>query len=45
MKTFRILLALILVAAVVVIAAPDRAADAQAPTIKIGLLYDHSGPF
>ena len=25
--------------------APPPAADAQAPTIKIGLLFDHSGPF
>jgi branched-chain amino acid transport system substrate-binding protein len=45
MKTLRIALALILVAAVVVVAAPQRAADAQGQTIKIGVLFDHTGPF
>ncbi len=45
MKIFRVVLALILVAAAVVFTAPNRAADAQGQTIKIGILYDHSGPF
>jgi branched-chain amino acid transport system substrate-binding protein len=45
MKIFRVVLALILVAAVVIVTAPNRAADAQGQTIKIGILYDHSGPF
>src|SRR6266851_5969470 len=45
MKTIRIALVLALVAAVAVTAAPSRTADAQGQTIKIGLLYDHSGPF
>ncbi|OLC16253.1 MAG: ABC transporter ATP-binding protein [Candidatus Rokubacteria bacterium 13_1_40CM_69_27] len=45
MKSLRVLLALVLVGAVAVTAAPRPAADAQSQTIKIGLLYDHSGPF
>ncbi|MGH7353152.1 MAG: ABC transporter substrate-binding protein [Candidatus Rokuibacteriota bacterium] len=45
MKSLRIVLALALVGALVAFAAGHRAADAQAQTIKIGLLYDHSGPF
>jgi branched-chain amino acid transport system substrate-binding protein len=45
MKPLRVLLALVLVGAVAVAAAPGPAADAQGQTIKIGLLYDHSGPF
>jgi branched-chain amino acid transport system substrate-binding protein len=44
MKRVTALLAIVLVAAVVVAALPDRPA-AQGQTIKIGLLYDHSGPF
>jgi len=44
MKSLRIVLALVLVAALAVgVAQP--AADAQGQTIKIGVLYDHSGPF
>src|SRR2546426_3537756 len=45
MKSLRVLLALVLVGAVAVTAAPRPAADAQSQTIKVGLLYDHSGPF
>src|SRR3989441_7173784 len=45
MKSLRVLLALVLVGAVAVTAVPRPAADAQSQTIKIGLLYDHSGPF
>jgi len=45
MKTHRIVLALVLLAAVGAVAAPQRVADAQGQTIKIGLLYDHTGPF
>jgi branched-chain amino acid transport system substrate-binding protein len=45
MKSSRVLLALALVALLASSAAPPPAADAQAQTIKIGLLYDHSGPF
>jgi branched-chain amino acid transport system substrate-binding protein len=45
MKRLRVLLALLLVAAVTLTAAPPPPAGAQAQTIKIGLLYDHSGPF
>src|SRR5437762_9725069 len=45
MKTVRIALALMLVLAVAVTTGPSRIADAQAQTIKIGILYDHSGPF
>ncbi len=41
----RFVLALILVAAVAWLAAPRPAANAQGQTIKIGVLYDHSGPF
>jgi branched-chain amino acid transport system substrate-binding protein len=37
--------ALVLVVAVAVTATPNRSADAQGQTIKIGTLYDHSGPF
>jgi branched-chain amino acid transport system substrate-binding protein len=45
MKTLRIVAALILVGVSVLFTAPDRAADAQAQTIKIGVLFDHTGPF
>jgi branched-chain amino acid transport system substrate-binding protein len=45
MKSVRIALALALVVAVAVTAVPRRAADAQGQTIKIGILFDHSGPF
>ncbi len=45
MKPLRIVLALILVGVAFVVTGPHRAADAQGQTIKIGLLYDHSGPF
>ena len=45
MKTLRTILALLLVGAVAITAAPAPPAGAQAQTIKIGLLYDHSGPF
>ncbi|HSF02307.1 MAG TPA: ABC transporter substrate-binding protein, partial [Solirubrobacterales bacterium] len=45
MRSSRVLLALALVALLASSATPPPAADAQAQTIKIGLLYDHSGPF
>ncbi|MBI4254403.1 MAG: ABC transporter substrate-binding protein, partial [Candidatus Rokubacteria bacterium] len=45
MKTFRIVLALILVGVVAFATVPNPSADAQGQTIKIGILYDHSGPF
>jgi branched-chain amino acid transport system substrate-binding protein len=45
MKTPRVLLALALVIAVTLTTAPRPPAGAQGQTIKIGLLYDHSGPF
>src|SRR6266571_171202 len=45
MKTIRTALALALVVAVALTTTPSRPADAQAQTIKIGVLYDHSGPF
>ena len=45
MRSLRVALALLLVAAVAVTAVPPPGADAQGQTIKIGVLYDHSGPF
>ena len=45
MKSARILMALALVLAVAVVAAVAPRVDAQGQTIKIGVLYDHSGPF
>ena len=45
MKTSRIVLALILVGVVAFATVPNPAAQAQGQTIKIGLLFDHSGPF
>src|SRR6195256_1676365 len=45
MKDFRIALIMLLVAAVGGALAARDLADAQAQTIKIGVLYDHSGPF
>ena len=44
MKSMRIVLALLLVA-VLAVGLLQPAADAQGQTIKIGVLYDHSGPF
>lgn len=44
MNSLRIVLALVLIAALAV-GMPLPAADAQGQTIKIGVLYDHSGPF
>jgi branched-chain amino acid transport system substrate-binding protein len=44
MRPLRVVLALVLVTAVVLTSAPPPA-GAQGQTIKIGLLYDHSGPF
>ena len=41
----RIVPALALIAALAVVTAGAPGADAQAPTIKIGVLFDHSGPF
>ena len=45
MKTLRAVLALALVGALMLVTVPPPPVDAQAQTIKIGLLYDHSGPF
>ena len=45
MKSTRLLLALTLVVAVAVVAAVVPRVDAQGQTIKIGVLFDHSGPF
>ncbi|MBM4441947.1 MAG: ABC transporter substrate-binding protein, partial [Candidatus Rokubacteria bacterium] len=45
MKTLRLAVALLLVGAVAGTMTPAPVADAQAQTIKIGILYDHSGPF
>jgi branched-chain amino acid transport system substrate-binding protein len=45
MKTIRIALVLALIVAVAVTTVPGPTADAQGQTIKIGILYDHSGPF
>jgi branched-chain amino acid transport system substrate-binding protein len=45
MKALRIALALLLVGAVAATTTPSRTADAQGQTIKIGVLFDHSGPF
>jgi branched-chain amino acid transport system substrate-binding protein len=45
MKSLRVLLALALVGAVVLVTAPRPPADAQGQTIKVGLLYDHTGAF
>src|SRR5438046_10611267 len=45
MKVFRVALVLLLMAGVGVGLASRDWADAQAQTIKIGLLYDHTGPF
>ncbi len=44
-KGVRLVLALVLAAAVVLGFAAPPSADAQGQTIKIGILYDHSGPF
>jgi branched-chain amino acid transport system substrate-binding protein len=45
MKSARIILAVALVLAVAAAAAWTPRADAQGQTIKIGVLFDHSGPF
>ena len=45
MRSPRILSVLITLAAVALLAASAAPAMAQAQTIKIGTLYDHSGPF
>jgi branched-chain amino acid transport system substrate-binding protein len=45
MRTGRIVLALLLVGAVALVASPRPPAGAQGQTIKIGVLFDHSGPF
>ena len=45
MKVFRIALVLLLIVGAGVGLASRDFADAQAQTIKIGLLYDHTGPF
>ena len=45
MKVFRIVLVLLLIAGVGGGVASRDLADAQAQTIKIGVLFDHTGPF
>ncbi len=45
MKLRRVVLALLLVGAVALATVPRPSVDAQGQTIKIGLLYDHTGPF
>ena len=45
MKSARILMALALGVAVAVVAAFVPRVDAQGQTIKIGVLFDHTGPF
>jgi branched-chain amino acid transport system substrate-binding protein len=45
MTRARLVTALLLVALLALTVAPPPAADAQGQTIKIGLLFDHSGPF
>src|SRR5205823_10451466 len=45
MKTLRMVSALILVGVALLVTAPNRAADAQGQPIKIGVLFDHTGPF
>lgn len=45
MRSVRLLLALVLAVAVALASGPWPTADAQGQTIKIGLIYDHTGPF
>jgi branched-chain amino acid transport system substrate-binding protein len=45
MTRARLVTALLLAALLALTVAPPPAADAQGQTIKIGLLFDHSGPF
>ncbi len=45
MTRARLVPALLAAALLALTVAPPPAADAQAPTIKVGLLFDHSGPF
>jgi branched-chain amino acid transport system substrate-binding protein len=45
MTWFRVVLAIVLAFALVVTAAPEAPVSAQGQTIKIGVLYDHTGPF
>jgi branched-chain amino acid transport system substrate-binding protein len=45
MKTSRILLALALIGALALFVEPGSSVDAQGQTIKIGVLFDHTGPF
>ena len=45
MKLFRIVLVLLLVGALGVVVVSRDLANAQAQTIKIGVLFDLSGPF
>jgi branched-chain amino acid transport system substrate-binding protein len=45
MKSLRVPLILPLVAALVLATTPPPVADAQGQTIKIGVLFDHTGPF
>jgi len=45
MTSLRVLLALVLVALVATATSLRQPADAQGQTIKIGVLFDHTGPF
>jgi branched-chain amino acid transport system substrate-binding protein len=45
MRSLRIVLALAVVGAVALLTLPRASVDAQGQTIKIGVLFDHSGPF
>ncbi len=45
MKSWRILAVLILIGVLALVGAAPGLVAAQAQTIKIGTLYDHSGPF
>ncbi len=45
MKPLRFVLALVLAGGVAWALAPGWSADAQGQTIKVGVLYDHTGPF
>src|SRR6059036_1401680 len=45
MRSLRVLLALVLVALVAVATVPQSPVSAQGQTIKVGVLFDHTGPF
>jgi branched-chain amino acid transport system substrate-binding protein len=45
MKTARILLPLVLIGALTLFVGPSPSVEAQGQTIKVGVLFDHTGPF